>query len=148
MSKRRELTDFERGEIVGLSKGGFSQRNITKILDIPKSTVGEVIKKYNKVGLTTTASHSGRPKVLSERDSRHLVKIAKENRSNTLEEITENFNTSMAISVSTRTVQRILHKEGYSGHAAKKNLLFQKKITKNNMNGVVCEKIVLLNGII
>ena len=117
-------------------------------MDIPKSTVGEVIKKYNKVGLTITASCSGRPKVLSERDSRHLVKIAKENRSNTLEEITENFNTSIAISVSTRTVQRILHKEDYSGHAVKKNLLFQKKIAKNDMDGAVCEKIVLLNRII
>ena len=130
MSKRRELTDFERGKIVGLYKGGFSQRNITKILDIPKSTVGEVIKKYNKVGLTTTVSCSGRPKVLSERDNRHLVKIAKENRSNTLEEITENFNTSIAISVSTRTVQRILHKKGYSKYAAKKIFCFRKKSQK------------------
>ncbi|CAI2193751.1 8064_t:CDS:1, partial [Funneliformis geosporum] len=56
----------------------FSQRNITKILDIPKSTVDKVIKKYNKVGLTTTASRSGKPKVLSKHDSRNLVKIAKE----------------------------------------------------------------------
>ncbi|CAI2201217.1 3091_t:CDS:1, partial [Funneliformis geosporum] len=100
-------------EIVGLSKGGFSQRNITKILDIPKSTVSEIIKKYNKVSLTTTASRSGRPKVLSECDSKNFVKIDKENKSNTLEEITENFNILMAISVSTRIVQRILHKEGY-----------------------------------
>ena len=38
MSKRRELTDFERGEIVGLSKGGFSQRNIAEILGFPKSS--------------------------------------------------------------------------------------------------------------
>src|SRR2546421_13039983 len=104
MSKRRKLTDFEHGEIVGLSKGSFSQRNITKILDIPKSTVGEVIKKYNEKGLTITASRSDRPKILSERDSRHLVKIAKENRSNTLEEITENFNALMPILVFTRTV--------------------------------------------
>ena len=54
----------------------------------------------------------------------------------------------MAISVFTKTVQRILHKEGYSGYAAKKNLLFQKKIAKNDMDGAVCKKIVLLNGII
>ncbi|CAI2194545.1 8805_t:CDS:2, partial [Funneliformis geosporum] len=85
----------------------FSQRNITKILDIPKSTV-----------------------VLSEHDSKHLVKIAKENRSNTLEEITENFNTLMAISVSTRTVQRILHKEDYSRHAAKKPFISEKNCKK------------------
>jgi transposase len=121
MPKIRELTDFERGEIVGLSKGSFSQRNIAKLLDIPKSTVGDVIKKYNEQGLTTTASRSGRPEVLSEHDKRHLMNVAKENRSNTLEELTDNFNTAMNISVSNRTIQRTLHKEGYSGHAAKKN---------------------------
>jgi len=148
MSKRRELTDFERGEIVGLSKGGFSQRNIAEILGFPKSTVGEVIKKYNEQGLTTVPPRSGRPKILTERDNRHLIKIAQENRSKTLEELTENFNTSIAISVSSRTVQRTLHKEGYSGHAAKKNLLFQRKIEKNDMDGAVCKKIGLLNGII
>jgi len=130
MPDRRELTDFERGEIVGLSKGGFSQRNIATILDFPKSTVGQVIKKYNEQGITTTASRSGRPKILTERDNRHLIKIAKENRNNTLEELTENFNTSMAISVSSRTVQRILHKEGYSGHAAKKKPFISEKNRK------------------
>lgn len=130
MPKGKELTDFERGEIVGLFKGGFSHRKIAEILGIPKSTVGEVIKKYNEQGLTTTALRSGRPKILSERDNRHLVKIAKENRSNTLEELTDNFNTSMAISVSKRTVQRTLHKEGYSGHAAKKKPFISEKNRK------------------
>ena len=48
MPKQRELTDFERGEIVGLSKGGFSQRKIAELLNIPKSTVGDVVKKYNE----------------------------------------------------------------------------------------------------
>jgi hypothetical protein len=48
MPKTREFTDFERGEIVGLSKGGFSYRKIAEILDIPKSTVGEIVKKYNE----------------------------------------------------------------------------------------------------
>jgi transposase len=130
MSKKRELTDFERGEIVGLSKGGFSQRKIAELLNFPKSTVGEVIKKYNEQGLTTTASRSGRPKILSERDNRQLIKIIKENRNKTLEELTEEFNTSMAISVSCRTVQRVLHEEGYSGHAAKKKPLISEKNRK------------------
>lgn len=130
MSKKRELTDFERGEIVGLSKGNFSQRKITEILNIPKSTVGDVLKKYNEQGLTSTTPRSGRPKILTERDNRHLIKLVKENRGNTLEEITENFNTKMSISVSKRTVQRTLHKKGYSGHAAKKKPLVSEKNRK------------------
>lgn len=128
--ERKELTDFERGEIVGLSRGGFSYKNISIILGIPKSTVGVVVKNYNEQGLTTTKPRSGRPKILSERDNRHLMKIAKENRSNTLEELTENFNTAMNISVSSRTIQRALHKEGFSGHAAKKKPLISEKNRK------------------
>lgn len=123
MSKTRELSDFERGEIVGLSKGNFSYRKIAEILDIPKSTVGDVVKKYNEQGFTTTAPRSGRPKILSEYDKKQLIKITKENRFDTLEELTENFKTMMNISVSSRTLQRTLHEEGYSGHAAKKKPL-------------------------
>lgn len=44
MPKKRELTSFERGEIVGLHKGDISQRKIAEILGHPKSTIGEIIK--------------------------------------------------------------------------------------------------------
>jgi transposase len=130
MPKTRELTDFERGEIVGLRKVSFSYSKISETLKHPKSTVGDVIKKYNEQGLTSAASRSGRPKILTERDNRHLLKIAKDNRNNTLEELTEKFNTGMKISVSSRTIQRTLHKEGYSGHAAKKKPFISEKNRK------------------
>ena len=120
MPKRKELTDFERGEIVGLSKINLPQRQIAEILNHPKSTVGDVIKKYNDQGLTSTISRSGRPKILTDRDRRQLIKIIKANRDLTLVEITEKFNETLNFSISSRTVQRVLHEEGYSGHAAKK----------------------------
>jgi len=120
MPKRRELTDFERGEIIGLYKGKHSQREIAEILDQKKSTVADIIKKYNDQGLTSTLPRSGRPNILNDRDKRQLVKITKNNRNKTLDEITENFINLLNISVSSRTIQRTLHQEGYSGHAAKK----------------------------
>src|SRR6185436_18205547 len=120
MPKGKELTDFERGEIISLYKGKHTQKQIIDILKHPKSTVGDVIKKYNEQGLTTTLPRSGRPKILSERDNRQLIKITKNNRNKTLEEITEDFNEIINKPVSSRTIQRTLHQEGYSGHAAKK----------------------------
>ena len=66
MPKTCELTPFERGEIVGLSKGGHSIRNISEILSIPKSTVHEVITKYNEENCTDTLSRNGRLLTLSE----------------------------------------------------------------------------------
>ena len=127
MSRGRELTDFERGEIIGLHKGKFSIRDIGKILNHPKSTVGNIIKKYNEQGSTSTELRSGRPKILSECDKRKLINLTKENRNKTLEEITENFNTAIDITISSRTVQRTLHEEGYSGHAAKKKPFISEK---------------------
>src|SRR3954471_7400708 len=114
MPKGKELTDFERGEIIGLFKGKFSVRQIAEILNHPKSTVGNIIKKYKDQGLTTTAIHSGRPKILSERDERHLIKRQKKIEKILLKKLTEKFNTIMKISVSSRTIQRTLYKAGYS----------------------------------
>ena len=72
MPKSCELISFEREEIVGLSKGEHSVRNISEILSIPKSTVHDVITKYNEENHTNTAPRSGRPPALSEQDKHQL----------------------------------------------------------------------------
>jgi transposase len=123
MPKTRELSDFERGEIVGLFKGDHSVRNIADILKIPKSTVQYVIKQYRDEGMVSTASRSGRPPLLSEQDERQLVRTARKNRQATLSEITEEFNKSLTVSASSRTIQRNLHIQGYYGRSAKKKPL-------------------------
>ena len=70
MPKTCELILFEREKIVGLSKGGESIRKISEILSIPKSTIQDVITKYNEENCTDTALRSGRLPVLSEQDKR------------------------------------------------------------------------------
>lgn len=123
MPKTRELTDFERGEIVGLSKGDHSVRDISNILQIPKSTVQDVLKKYRDQGMVSTASRSGRPPILSKQDQRKLGRLARNNRQATLEQITEELNKSLTISASVHTVRRALHGQGYHGRTAKKKPL-------------------------
>ena len=61
MPKTCELTDFEWGEIVGLSKSGHSEREIMRILEWSKTTVHNIIKKYQEEQQTSTAPQSGRP---------------------------------------------------------------------------------------
>ena len=122
MPKTHELTPFERGEIVGLSKGGHSIRDISKILGIPKSTIQEVITKYNEKNCTDTLPRSGRPLTLSERDKRQLGRIVWQNRKQAVEEITEQFNQSLSISVCSKTITRALHSMGYYGRTGRKNL--------------------------
>src|SRR6266542_5530442 len=127
MPKTRELTDFERDEIIGLWKADFSTRNIDKVLGHSQKTISNIIIKYQDEGMTTTAQRSGRPKILSDQDKRHLIRTVKKNRNIAIEELTDKFNKSLTISVSTSTVRNYLHQEGYFGRVAKKKTFYFRK---------------------
>ncbi|GBC07625.1 hypothetical protein RclHR1_07590006 [Rhizophagus clarus] len=120
MSQRRELTEFERGEIIGLWKGGHSERNIGEILGHPKSTIHDTITRYKNSGQITASSRLGRPLKLTERNVRQLVRTLKEVRQQSLEEMTKKFSESLSISVSSNTIKRTLHSEGFFGRAGKR----------------------------
>jgi len=120
MPKTRKLTDFECGEIIGLWKADFSTRDIEKVLGHSQKTISNIIIKYRDEGMTTTAQRSGRPKILSDQDKRHLIRTVKKDRNIAIEELTDKFNKSLTISVSTSTVRNYLHQEGYFGRVAKK----------------------------
>ena len=49
MPKNSELTEAERGKILGLRLGGSSLNKIVKILKLPKTTVYDTIKRYEKM---------------------------------------------------------------------------------------------------
>ncbi|CAB4430830.1 unnamed protein product [Rhizophagus irregularis] len=121
MPKKHELTEFERGEIIGLWKGGHSERNISEILDFPKITIHGIITDYKNSEKISAASRSGRPPKLAERDIRRIVKIVKEDRQQSLDEITKKFNDGLPSPVCNSTIKHILHSEGYFGRAGKRN---------------------------
>jgi IS30 family transposase len=64
MPKNSELTETERGKILGLRIGGSSIRKISKILKIPKSTVHKNIQRHEDAVSLKSASRSGRPRAL------------------------------------------------------------------------------------
>jgi len=118
MPRECELTDFERGQIIGLWKSGKSTREITKILGFSQSQVFRAISTFRDKGQTTVAPRSGRPKSLKERDLRYLKRTVQKNRHKPLEEITEMFNQNSTNPVSADTVRRYLHEEGFYSRIA------------------------------
>jgi len=120
MEKRKELSVFERGMIIGLHKGKHGASDISKILNIPRTTCQHVITKFCEEGLTDVTSRSGRPPLLTERSERTLIRQVKENRKVSIEEITENFNQLSLTQISTSTSRCILHKHDYFGWIGKR----------------------------
>ncbi|GFU06146.1 HTH_Tnp_Tc3_2 domain-containing protein [Trichonephila clavipes] len=82
-----------------------SVREIADILQKPKSTVSDVIVKWKRRGSETAEKRTGRPKIL-ERSRRTLKRVVKQNRNSSLMEISQEFQSSSGISVSSRIVHR------------------------------------------
>jgi transposase len=68
MTKTRELTEFERGVIIGLKKSKKSIREIEKITGYSRNAIFNIINNYEKKGLTKPMSRSGRPHKLSQKN--------------------------------------------------------------------------------
>jgi transposase len=110
--KRHELSQLDRGRVLGAHAAGKSEREIGEMFGFKKSTVHDIIKAFKEEGRTAPRSRSGRPPKLNGRDKRHLVRNIKKNHATTLDEITAETNASAS------TVRRALHADGYFGRVA------------------------------
>lgn len=91
-----------------------SIRKVADELNIPKTTVWNIIKNYGETGilLEEKGKSPGRPKVVSERNRRALVKICKKGRRNTLRQITADWNEETQLSLSRECCRNWIHKSG------------------------------------
>ena len=79
MGRGKSLTEFEIGQILAYSSEGRSGRWIGNRINRSKSVVNEFLSDPDQYG---TAQRSGCPKVLSDRDGRHILRlITNENKS-------------------------------------------------------------------
>lgn len=114
-----ELTDFERGQIVGARMVGASVSKVAEVFSVSRGTVSKIYSAYLKCGKTSSAkSQHGRKCVLSDRDRRSLRAIVTKNKKTTAAKVTAEMNVVLPNPVSTKTIRRELHKQGIAGRAA------------------------------
>jgi len=92
MGKLHELTATEKGVIIGCRLSGKSIREIAVITGHPKSTVGNIVKRYEKEGHVNNQSREGRPQLMNERDKRRLVRVVVQNRHKSFSQIAAAYN--------------------------------------------------------
>jgi transposase len=94
---------------------------ILQILDVPKSTVGDIIKNYAETGeLKVKGKSPGRPRIVTQRSQRNLIKICKKNRRNTLRDITAQWNDESGTNLSRECCRKWIHKSGLSFYKVQK----------------------------
>ncbi|XP_070768784.1 aminoacyl tRNA synthase complex-interacting multifunctional protein 1-like [Enoplosus armatus] len=121
VGRGEELSDFQRGNVVGCHMCKKSVREISAMLNLPRSTVSAVILKWKRGGITTALPRSGRPHKLKEEDRQVLEKVALGNCLPTVEALATEFQTASGANVSCRTVRRELHEMGFRGRVSSYN---------------------------
>jgi transposase len=100
---------------------GQTVRIMANDLDVPKSTVGDIIKKYAETGeLKVKGKSPGRPRIVTQRSQRNLIKICKKNRRNTLRDITAQWNDESGTNLSRECCRKWIHKSGLSFYKVQK----------------------------
>ncbi|CAI9566868.1 unnamed protein product [Staurois parvus] len=61
MGRSQELSEFKCGAMIGCHLCNKSIRDISFLINIPRSTVSGIITKWKQLGTTATQPPSGRP---------------------------------------------------------------------------------------
>uniref|UniRef100_A0A3Q2W3X4 Tc1-like transposase DDE domain-containing protein n=1 Tax=Haplochromis burtoni TaxID=8153 RepID=A0A3Q2W3X4_HAPBU len=118
MGRSQELSEFQRGTVIGCHLSSRSSREISSLLNIPQSTVSSIITKWKRLGTTATQPRSGRPRKITKRGKWMLKHILRRGSQLSAESIATDLQTSCGVQISSRTVRRELHEMGFYGCAA------------------------------
>lgn len=145
MVKRKQLSSDLRQRIIQMSKEGSGKKKIAsnsflyfylsgfiiKILEtlrIPVSTARNIIKKFNETGSHSPKPRSGRPKVLSARETSYLCYTAKKDPTIGSRKLSEIMKENSQKKISPSSVRRILIKNNLRAFVMKKKHLLTKKM--------------------
>ena len=120
--KSRELSSGCKESIITLVRNGQSFGEVGRLLQIPKTTVYSVWKKFTACGSVENKRRSGRKKSIDGRAARRLVRQMKGDRKKTLAVVTRDFNNNNNVRVSQKTVWRRLRQFGYRRCICKKKI--------------------------
>lgn len=124
--KGKEITEAEKKIIISLHKKKKSLREIGQILNRSFATIQYIIKKFKNDGSTANVGRSGRPKKLTERERYAIRREIQKNPKISAPKLVGIIQQAFNKHVSTDTVRRVLHSEGFKARVARKKPLINK----------------------
>lgn len=109
---RRHLEATDVARAVQMIENGFTQREVAAVLDVSRSVVSRLWRRYQETGEFTRRPGQGRHRSTTPRQDRYLRTLALRNRQCTATGIEIDFRQATGVRVSTQTVRNRLHEDG------------------------------------
>ncbi|GFU47847.1 transposable element Tc1 transposase [Trichonephila clavipes] len=111
-AKFEQISEFERGKIVGLREAGLSYRAVAARVQRNISTIMRVSKQWTDEGWTARKSGSGPRNATSAPDDRRLVRMAQMDRTASSRQLAAQWSTATGVSLCASSIQRRLLQRG------------------------------------
>ncbi|KAI4876537.1 hypothetical protein NFI96_002225 [Prochilodus magdalenae] len=129
MVKAREWSQKTREEVIALHKNDNGYKKIAKLLNIPRDTIGSIIRKFKLKGTVETLPGRGRKKILTATAVRYLKRNVEKNPRVTAKELKKDLS-DVGTEVSAQTIRRALHNEELHARTPRRTPLLTPKNKK------------------
>ncbi|KAI4878917.1 hypothetical protein NFI96_025783 [Prochilodus magdalenae] len=121
-----------REEVIALHKNGNGYKKIAKLLNIPRDTIGSIIRKFKLKGTVETLPGRGRKKILTATAVRYLKRNVEKNPRVTAKELKKDLS-DVGTEVSAQTIRRALHNEDLHARTSRRTPLLTPKNKKSRL---------------
>ena len=131
--KVKKPSDLTRGKIIAYYEEGKSQRNISEIVSVPRTTVRNIINTYKETNDIKRRVGSGRKRKTTKREDNIMSRMAKINPFVPSREVSKNMLLDHNVQISHQTVSRRLKENGLGCYVAKKKPYISKSNIKKRL---------------
>ncbi|KAI4871270.1 hypothetical protein NFI96_019798, partial [Prochilodus magdalenae] len=119
MVKTKELSEDTRNRIVDLHQAGKTESAIGKQLDVKKSTLGAIIRKWKTYKTTTNLPRSGAPRKISARGVKMITRTVRKNPRTTRGDLVNDLQEA-GTNVTKATISNTLRRQGLRSCSARR----------------------------